>query len=75
MLAVWDQTPAFDREEVANLLGPLNTSPSGCVVPIISSPKQAWINEYRYVMYWCKLYSVLDRQEQKRVSSRSPRIF
>ena len=33
MLAVWDLRPAFDLEEVANLLGPLNTSLCGCVVP------------------------------------------
>ena len=52
MLAVWDQRPAFDREEVANLLGPLNTSPSGCVVPINKFPEPDWINEHgdRYAL-------------------------
>ena len=63
MLAVWDLRPVFDRKEVADLLGPLNTSPSGCVVPIISSPRQAWINEYRdrYVLVQALFRFKLDR--------------
>ena len=47
MLVVWDLDPCLDRV-VAKHHGPdADTSPSGCVVPIIRFPEPDQINEYR----------------------------